>query len=72
MNDRITRISLFNIEDLNKISNVIKNVTDLLCKVPYIKNIDNRTSIDTLPYHFTLFAWNIEGKNFILKKLLVV
>ncbi len=69
MNDRITLISLFNIEDLNKINNIIKNVTEPLCKVPYIKNIDNRTSIDTLPYHFTLSAWNIEEKDFILKKL---
>ena len=69
MNYRITLISLFNTEDLNKINNIIKNVTEPLCKVPYIKNIDNRTSIDTLPYHFTLSAWNIEEKDFILKKL---
>ena len=40
MNDRITLISLFNTEDLNKINKVIKNVTEPLCKVPYIKNID--------------------------------
>ena len=69
MDDRITLISLFNTEDLNKINKVIKNVTEPLCKVPYIKNIDNRISIDTLPYHFTLSAWNIEEKDFILKKL---
>ncbi len=69
MNDRITLISLFNTEDLNKINKVIKNVTEPLCKVPYIKNIDNRISIDTLPYHFTLSAWNIEEKDFVLKKL---
>lgn len=69
MNDRITLISLFNTEDLNKINKVIKNVSEPLCKVPYIKNIDNRISIDTLPYHFTLSAWNIEEKDFVLKKL---
>ena len=69
MNYRITLIPLLSIEDLNKIDNVIKNVTEPLCKVPYIKNIDNRISIDTLPYHFTLSAWNIEEKDFILKKL---
>ena len=69
MNYRITLISLLSIEDLNKIDNVIKNVTEPLCKVPYIKNIDNRISIDTLPYHFTLSAWNIEEKDFILKRL---
>ena len=28
MNDRITLISLFNTEDLNKINKVIKNVTE--------------------------------------------
>ena len=69
MNDRITLISLFNTEDLNKINKVIKNVSEPLCKVPYIKNIDNRISIDTLPYHFTLSAWNIEENDFILKRL---
>ena len=37
MNDRITLISLLSIEDLNKLDNVIKNVTEPLCKVPYIK-----------------------------------
>lgn len=68
MNERITLVSLFSIEDLNKINNVIKNVTEQLCKVPFIKNIDNRESIDTLPYHFTLSAWNIKEKDFILKK----
>ena len=69
MNDRITLISLLSIEDLNKIDDVIRNVTEPLCKVPYIKNIDNRISIDTLPYHFTLSAWNIEENDFILKRL---
>ncbi len=64
MNYRITLISLLSIEDLNKIDNVIKNVTEPLCKVPYIKNID------TLPYHFTLSAWNIEENDFILKKVI--
>ena len=31
MNDRITLISLFNTEDLNKINKVIKNVSEPLC-----------------------------------------
>lgn len=69
MNERITLISLFSIKDLNKIDNVIKNVTEPLCKVPFIENIDDRASIDTLPYHFTLSAWNIKEKDCILKKL---
>lgn len=69
MNERITLISLFNQNDLEKINNVIKIINEPLCKVPFCKNVEDRIKVDTLPYHFTLSAWNIEQENFILQEL---
>lgn len=56
MKERITLISLFNEENLNKIYHYINMVNEPLCKVPFGKNADNRFKADTLPYHFTLFS----------------
>lgn len=59
MNERITFISVFNDISLKKIEHYSKKIKDRLCKVPFGKNIDNREEADTLPYHFTLSAWDI-------------
>lgn len=69
MNERITLVAVFNEVDNDKIYN-ITNVTDeLLCKVPFGKNVTDRITVDTLPYHFTISAWDIENKEFIIEKL---
>ena len=59
MNERITFISVFNDISLEKIEHYTKEINDKLCKVPFGKNVDNREKEDTLPYHFTLSAWDI-------------
>ena len=69
MNERITLVSLFNQNDLEKINNIIKIINEPLCKVPFGKNVEDRTKADTLPYHFTLSAWNIDQEGFILQEL---
>lgn len=69
MNERITLISQFSETDLNYFNNLFKDLNDILCKVPYGKNVNDRYKIDTLPLHFTLSAWNIKNKDLILKKL---
>lgn len=69
MNERITLVSLLNQDDLQKINNILKNVNELLCKVPFGKNVNDRIKMDTLPYHFTISAWNIDVEDFIIKKL---
>ena len=38
MNERITLVSLFNQNDLDKINNLIKIIDEPLCKVPFGKN----------------------------------
>ena len=69
MNEKVTLISLFNLENLNKIDNIIKTISKPLCKVPFGRNVDNRKQADTLPYHFTLSAWNIEDEESVKKAL---
>lgn len=59
MNERITFICTFNDENLDKINYYARKINKKLCKVPFGKNVDNRIEVDTLPYHFTLSAWNI-------------
>lgn len=72
MNERITLVSLFDKNNLNKINNIVNKINYHLCKVPFGKNVDDRIKADTLPYHFTLSAWNISQENFILKELLSI
>lgn len=68
MQERITLISQFNKTDLNYFNDLLKDL-DLLCKVPYGKNVNDRYKADTLPLHFTLSAWDIKDRDLILKKL---
>ena len=69
MNERITFISVFNDISLEKIEHYIKKINDKLCKVPFGRNVDNREEADTLPYHFTLSAWDIFCKEKVIDEL---
>lgn len=69
MNERVTLISLFDNDNLNKILNLINPIKEQLCKIPFGKNVDDRISNDTLPYHFTISAWDIKNEEFILDNL---
>ena len=62
MQERITFVLTFNTESTKKINSYTKNCQENLCKVPFGKNVDNRLEADTLPYHVTLSAWNIEDE----------
>ena len=66
---RITFISVFDDRNIEKIKSCIKQNKERLCKVPFGKNVDNRIEADTLPYHFTLSAWNIENEENIKRAL---
>ena len=72
MNERITFISMFDNNNLEKIKYYTKQLKEKLCKVPFAKNIDNRVGTDTLPYHFTLSAWDISYKEKVITKLLKI
>lgn len=69
MNERITFVSLFDNKNLTKIEYYTKQISEKLCKVPYGKNVDNREKVDTLPYHFTLSAWDISDEENVIRKL---
>ena len=69
MNKRITFISVFDDKNIEKIKHYIKKINEKLCKVPFGKNINDRELADTLPYHFTLSAWNIEDEENVNKAL---
>ena len=67
MNERITFICEFN--NIQKIEYYIKAMNQDLCKIPYGIKVDNRIEADTLPYHFTLSAWNITEKEKVKTEL---
>ena len=69
MNKRITFISVFDDRNVEKIKYYINKSNEKLCKVPFGKNVNNRIEADTLPYHFTLSAWNIEDEENVKKAL---
>lgn len=69
MNERITFISIFDNNNLEKIEFYIEKLNEKLCKVPYGKNVDNREKVDTLPYHFTLSAWDISAEENVINEL---
>ena len=70
MNERITLISQFDENSYNQIEEIINKLDQNknICKVPFGKNVD-RYKVDTLPYHFTMCAWNIKDKESIISKL---
>ncbi len=71
MNERITLVSHFDEFSNNQIRKIINKLDEnnTLCKVPFGKNVENRYDVDTLPFHFTMSAWNIEDKENIISKL---
>lgn len=69
MNKRITFVSAFDDKNMEKIESRTKKIKEKLCKVPFGKNVDNRIEMDTLPYHFTLSAWDIEDEKNVKKAL---
>ncbi len=69
MNERVTLVSLFNKENSKKIIDLLERVEQPLCKVPYGKKLDDRIGVDTLPYHFTLFACSITKKDEMIEIL---
>lgn len=71
MNERITLISNFDKNSIAKIETIINNLTrDIdICKVPFGKKVNNRFEVDTLPFHFTICAWNIDDEENIVSKL---
>lgn len=69
MNERITLVSLLDKENLAKTYQLINPIQEPLCKVSFGKNVADRIKNDTLPYHFTLFSWNITKEKEILQFL---
>lgn len=69
MNERITFVSMFDNYSLEKIEFYIKQINEKLCKVPFGKNVYNREDADTLPYHFTLSAWDISDEESVVQQL---
>ena len=62
MRKRITCITIFDKESLNRINKVLLKLDKYhLCKVPYLiepYTVKDRETADTLPYHFTLSYWD--------------
>ncbi len=71
MNERITLVSHFDEFSNNQIRKIINKLDEsiTICKVPFGKNVENRYDVDTLPFHFTMCAWNIKDKENIISKL---
>ena len=69
MNKRITFISVFDDRNMEKIKYYIKKINEKLCKVPFGKSVNNRIEADTLPYHFTLLAWDMKDKEKVITAL---
>ena len=67
MSKRITCISLFDRQSINKIESLVLKVNRELCKVPYLE--EDRQNKDTLPYHITLQSWNGSQEEEALKIL---
>ncbi len=72
MNERITLISILDKENEAKITKYTSKISHKLCKVPYGKGVEDREKADTLPYHFTLYTFDIkkekEVKEFLRTK----
>lgn len=67
MSKRITLISFIEKNDIRKIEQLMSNINENTCKVPYGINDEKRYEIDNLPYHFTIFATNKENQNKVLE-----
>lgn len=63
MKKRITMITLLDVDEMNKINDLIKNIKEQICKVPYGIDDENRYKIDNLPFHFTIFATDKQNES---------
>ena len=67
MSKRITLISFIEKNEINKGKQLMSNIKENTCKVPYGINDEKRYEMDNLPYHFTIFATNKENQDEILE-----
>lgn len=67
MSKRITLISLMERNEISKVEQLMSNIKENTCKVPYGINDEKRYEIDNLPYHFTIFATNKENQDKLLE-----
>lgn len=67
MSNRITLISFIEKSEIRKVEQLMENINENTCKVPYGINDEKRYEIDNLPYHFTIFATNKENQDKLLE-----
>lgn len=67
MSKRITLISFIEKNEINKVKQLMSNIKENTCKVPYGINDEKRDEIDNLPYHFTIFATSKENQDKVLE-----
>lgn len=67
--NRLTIVTLFEEESINKLTCLLSNIKIPLCKVPFNNNTKYRDEIDTLPLHMTLSSDDISKKEDILTKI---
>lgn len=67
MSKRITLISFIEKNEIRKVEQLMENINEGTCKVPYGINDEKRYEIDNLPYHFTIFATNKENQDKLLE-----
>ena len=67
MGKRITLISLMNQSEIDKIDNLMNVLKEKTCKVPFGIDDGKRYEIDSLPYHFTIFATDKKNQNKIIE-----
>lgn len=67
MKKRITLVTLFNSKEINKVKNIMNKLDQKTCKVPYGIDDKNRYEIDTLPFHFTVFATDKENEKTMIE-----
>lgn len=69
MNNRLTLITLFSEQDLEKLKQNLNSFNTSFCKIPYGKGVENRELEDTLPFHLTLSTWTIKKQEEVIQKL---
>ncbi len=67
MSNRITLISFIENNGISKVEELMSEINENTCKVPYGINDEKRYEIDNLPYHFTIFATNKENQDKMLE-----
>ena len=67
---KITLITYFNENEQKKIKDIMSNIKQKTCKVPYFLDDDvKRYSADIMPYHFTIFGTDKENQEKVLDVL---